>query len=80
MDWDQESELSCYTSVVERSAGIVQCAQVPGQEEWIAAPRDENVYGRNFYVYHYFHPAGFEYQVASSGILPLCGHKGIQDK
>lgn len=44
MDWDQESESSCYASVMEMSVGIVQRAQVPEQEEWIAALRGENVY------------------------------------
>ena len=44
MDWDQESRLSCFASVVERSVEIVQYTQVPEQEEWIAALQDGNFY------------------------------------
>lgn len=36
---------------MERSVGIVQCAQIPEQEKWIVALRGENVYGRNFYAF-----------------------------
>ena len=46
MDWDQESRLSCFASVVERSVEIVQYIQVPEQEEWIAA-----LQGGNFYAF-----------------------------
>ena len=45
MDWDQESRLSCFASVVGRSVEIVQYTQVAklGNLEWLDTVNKENI-------------------------------------